>query len=348
MTSPACDVLVVAEDAAGHHTLYAELLTKALQLSDLRIETVYLSSVRSPGKNVHIRKIRRSMEIRKDLLKAMSRAQAAVFLSADEHLLLMLSLPMSRCLGIFLRSAPPFVLNGSKSRLRGILIRLLIARGLIPLHVEMPGSKPAKPFHPFRDPSPFAGDADSLGEISPPVDPEILGQAYAMFGVFDERKQVYEALIWLKDAHPRSTLVCLGVWVDEHYLNRCKKLARQHQLTLVTPNQSLTQGQLMAGIQNCMTPLVLNRNEGSSGILMGCLHVGKRPLVSGSASLRRASRILGLDWVDLERPSTLHGTPMTRENGAIGEWFPSDSGHEFTDPILEQLQYRLHLFPPSG
>jgi len=212
----------------------------------------------------------------------------------------------------------------------------------------MPGSKPPEPFHPFRDPSPFAGDADRLGEISPPVDPEILGQAYAMFGVFDQRKQVYEALIWLKDAHPRSTLVCLGVWIDEDYLNRCKQLARQHQLTLVTPNRSLTQGQLLAGIRNCMRPLVLNRNEGSSGILMGCLHVGKRPFVSGSASLRRASRILGLDWVDLERPSTVHGSPRTRENHALEEWFPSDSGHEFTDPILKQLQYRLQIFPPDG
>ena len=192
------------------------------------------------------------------------------------------------------------------------------------------------------DPSPFA--------LLPPFDPDHARDRLdpnffwiGLFGGLSRRKGTKLLIEAVRESKRHDlALLMVGQWRDTELRTEVMHLAEEAGIATQIHDQFVTTEELRLQISRVDQVAVLNRNEGSSGILLASCALRKPVILSGSASLYREAQALDVSWAN-PNPSDL-ASLLRDQLGKISfppKYVPAVSGRDFTLPFINLLRHQV-------
>ena len=343
------DICVLELEHSGHRLFFAVLL--ANHLADQGAKTTLATSpeaIASPQGREHLRFIDKRVEIA-DCPKSkglnywidfFSQTVDKVVVLDGEGLVYQVILPEAdpkKIVALMLHSPELYKIRPALSRLvKRLLIQRARAKSYTLVNLASPGIVAEGRPRIAPDPSPFA----LIHDLALPERDVGLSQDRTWIGVFggiSARKGPELALAALAESNRSDLgLLVVGKWQDNDLLARFRKKADLSQLDVVLVDSYLSTEDLRSYISSVNLVLVLNNNEGSSGVLVGACALDQITILSGSGSLRRDAHSLKVPW------SSGHPSALAR---AINEalhagssapaYTPDTNGKDFTRAVIE-------------
>lgn len=304
------DVCVLELEHSGHRLFFAVLL--ANHLADQGARTSLVTSpeaIASPQGREHLRFLNQRVEIA-DCAKSKGlnywvghfcQTADKVIVLDGEGLVYQAKLPKvdpNKVVALMLHSPELYRIRPALNRLaKRALIRRARAKGYTLINLASPGIVVEGRPGIAPDPSPFALIHDlTLPERAVPLSQELTW--IGVFGGISARKGPELALdaIALSGRTDLGLLV-VGKWQDHDLLARFRKKSNLIPVEVVLVDSYVSTEDLRCYIASVDVVLVLNQNEGSSGILLAACTLNKPVFTSGSSSLRHDAKVLQVPWV---------------------------------------------------
>ncbi|MDC3376945.1 glycosyltransferase [Candidatus Nanopelagicales bacterium] len=349
------DVCVLEIEHSGHRLFFAVLL--ANHLADQGAKTTLATSpeaISSPEGREHLRFLDKRVEIvdcpkSKGLnywIDFFSQTADKVVVLDGEGLVYQVTLPAAdpkKIVALMLHSPELYKIRPTLNRLaKRALIQRARAKSYTLVNLASPGIVAEGRPGIAPDPSPFA----LIHNLAIPAGPVRLSQDRTWIGVFggiSARKGPELALDAIAYSRRKDLgLVVIGKWQNPDQLDRFTKKAKLNHVEVLLVNDYVSTEDLRSYIAGVDVVLVLNHNEGSSGILLGACALGKPVALGGSLSLKKDAKLLGVPWVNAQYgllSQTLNhvGHPAKLRPS----YKPNPDGSDFSGVIISALRGNL-------
>ena len=347
------DVCVLELEHSGHRLFFAVLL--ANHLANQGARTTLATSpeaIVSPQGREHLRFIDQRVEIA-DCAKSKGlsywvshfcQTMDKVVVLDGEGLVYQIILPKAdpkKIVALMLHSPELYKIRPALTRLpKRALIRSARNKGYTIVNLASPGIVATERLDIAPDPSPFAllNDRDvPEGDVDLNPDRRWIG----IFGGISARKGPELAVEAIAASRRRDLgLLIVGGWQDRNAPDSFMRMAATNQVEVVLVDRYVPTEALQKYMSTVDLVLVLNHNEGSSGILLGACSLNKSAILGGSSSLQRDARVLHLPWVasDSKRLAEVLRDAAWSHNGDR-LYCPEPDGGDFTGAIMNSLTH---------
>ena len=345
------DVCVLELEHDGHRLFFAVLL--ANHLADQGARTTLATSpeaIASPEGRDYLRFIDQRVEIvdcatSKGLnywIEFFSPRAHKVVVLNGEALVYQVALPRAdprKIVSLMLHSPELYKLRPRLNRLvKRALIQRARIKGYTLVNLASPGIVVEGRPGIAPDPSPFA----LIHNLSLPEEDVGLSRDRTWIGIFggvSARKGPELALDAIA-AGGRTDLglLVVGKWEDYDLLDRFKRKAGLLQVEVLLIDRYVSTEDLRSYIASVDIVLVLNSNEGSSGILLATCALDRCVILGGSGSLRRDAHLLKVPWSS-NRPNLLSRAidQTLRSRTSVPSYTPDPEGKDFTSAVIRGL-----------
>ena len=346
------NICVLELEHSGHRLFFAVLL--ANHLADQGAKTTLATSpeaIASSQGREHLRFLEKRVEIA-DCPKSkrlnywidfFSQSADKVVVLDGEGLVYQVTLPEAdpkKIVALMLHSPELYKIRPALNRLaKRALIQRARAKSYTLVNLASPGIVAEGRPGIAPDPSPFA----LIHNLAIPEGPVRLSQDRTWIGVFggiSARKGPELALDAI--AYSRRTdlgLVVIGKWQDPEQLDRLTKKAKLIYVDVLLVNDYVSSEDLREYISSVDIVLVLNQNEGSSGILVAACSLEKPVVLGGSESLRRDAGDLKVPWATSRaEPLSTAIQKTLRLEDCVPSYEPEANGSDFTNAMIRALR----------